>query len=135
MSNDFSGESVRLDRWLWVARIYKTRSLAARAINGGKVHLNGKRAKRSKSVKEGDRLQITKGIYEYHLIIRTLSERRGPAAEARKLYEETAESVKGREELAAQLKAAPTPIYKGRGRPTKKERRQIDRFREDSDLW
>ena len=135
VSVDETTAGVRLDRWLWAARMYKTRSLSSRAVDGGKVHLNGTRAKRSKTVKEGDRLEITRGIYEYHLVVKGLAERRGPASEAAKLYEETIESVQAREALAAELKGIPRPVFRGKGRPTKKERRQIDRFRDmiDSD--
>lgn len=130
MSAHDSNTGVRLDRWLWAARLYKTRSLASRAVNGGKVHLNGTRAKRSKTVKQGDRLEITRGIYEYHLVVKGLAERRGSATEAVKLYEETPESVQAREALAAELKGIPKPVFRGKGRPTKKDRRQIDRFRD-----
>lgn len=131
VSDTGNPESVRLDRWLWAARIYKTRARAAKAIDGGKVHLNGARAKRAKPIRLGDELMITKGIYGYHLIIRALTDRRGPAAEAQKLYEETPQSRQARQVLAAELKAAPTPVFRGKGRPTKKERRQIDRLRDD----
>lgn len=130
MSAHDSNTGVRLDRWLWAARLYKTRSLASRAVDGGKVHLNGTRAKRSKTVKQGDRLEITRGIYEYHLVVKGLAERRGSATEAVKLYEETSESVQAREALAAELKGIPKPVFRGKGRPTKKDRRQIDRFRD-----
>ena len=135
MSDDESTESVRLDRWLWAARIYKTRSLAARAIDGGKVHLNGTRVKRSKPVKPGDELEVTRGIYEYHLIVKALTEKRGPSSEASRLYEETPQSRKARETLRAQLKGVPKPIFRGKGRPTKKERRQIDRLRDREDQF
>ncbi len=130
MSTHDSNTGVRLDRWLWAARLYKTRSLASRAVDGGKVHLNGTRAKRSKTVKQGDRLEITRGIYEYHLVVKGLAERRGSATEAVKLYEETPESVQARKALAAELKGIPKPVFRGKGRPTKKDRRQIDRFRD-----
>jgi ribosome-associated heat shock protein Hsp15 len=135
VSGDKDDRGVRLDRWLWAARLYRTRSLSSRAIDGGKVHLNGTRAKRSKMVREGDRLEITRGIYEYHLVVNGLSDRRGPASEASELYEETPESVQARQALARQLKGVPKPVFRGKGRPTKKERRQIDRFRDmmDSD--
>ena len=135
MSANDSNTGVRLDRWLWAARMYKTRSLSSRAIDGGKVHLNGTRAKRSKTVKPGDRLEITRGIFEYHLVVKGLAEKRGSTTEAVKLYEETPESVQAREALAAELKGIPRPVFRGKGRPTKKERRQIDRFRDmiDSD--
>jgi len=125
-----SEDGVRLDRWLWAARLYKTRSLAARAIDGGKVHLNGSRAKRSRTVRRGDELEITRGIYEYRLIVRGLADKRGPASEAALLYDETPQSVAAREALAAQLRGIPKPVFRGKGRPTKKDRRQIDRLRD-----
>lgn len=122
-------EKVRLDKWLWAARFFKTRSLAARAITGGKVQVNGRRAKRAATLRAGDRVRIRKGATEFHLVIRRLSERRGPAREAATLYEETAESKTARERLASQRKAAPTFSFLDKGRPTKKQRRQLERFR------
>lgn len=124
-------ESVRLDRWLWAARFFKTRALAVKAIDGGKVHLNGSRAKRSKNVKPGDNLTIRKGIFEYDIEIRGISDRRGPATAAQELYEESAASIERRTQVKAQLKAAPAPGYEGRGRPTKKDRRMLDRMKDD----
>ena len=118
-----------MDRWLWAARFFKTRSLAVEAISGGKVQLNGHRAKRAKLVHVGDELRIRKGPFEHLVVVQALSERRGPAKVAQQLYQETAQSEHKREMLAAQLKAVPTPTFKGKGRPTKKERRDIDRFR------
>ncbi|GBD32199.1 Heat shock protein 15 [bacterium HR33] len=120
-------KSVRLDTWLWAARFFKTRALAARAIDGGKVKLNGERAKRSKEVTPGDEIRVKKGPYEFVVIVRGLSEKRGPASEARTLYEETPESVWERQNLKALMRAEPLPVYKGKGRPTKKERRAIER--------
>ncbi len=118
---------VRLDTWLWTARFFKTRALAARAIDGGKVKLNGERAKRSKGVVPGDEVRIKKGPYEFVVIVRGLADRRGPASEARALYEETPESVWQRQNLKSLMRTEPLPVYKGKGRPTKKERRAIER--------
>jgi ribosome-associated heat shock protein Hsp15 len=118
---------VRLDTWLWAARFFKTRALAARAIDGGKVKLNGERAKRSKNVTPGDEVRIKKGPYEFVVIVRGLAERRGPAPEARTLYQETPESVWQRQQLKTLMRAQPLPVYEGKGRPTKKERRAIER--------
>ena len=129
MSDAGTEEGVRLDRWLWAARFFKTRSLAAEAIDGGKVALNGHRAKRGKHVHLGDDLRVRRGPYEHHVTVRGLSERRGPASEAQTLYEETPESVHNREMLATQLKAMPAPVFRSKGRPTKQERRAIDRFK------
>jgi len=128
-----NGQGVRLDRWLWAARFFKTRVLAAGAIDGGKVELNGHRAKRGRHVHVGDDLRIRRGAFEHHVTVRGLSERRGPASEAQALYEETAESAHNREMLAVQLKTMPAPVFRGKGRPTKQERRAIDRFKRGRD--
>ena len=120
---------IRLDRWLWAARLFKTRALAARAIAAGRVQVNGARAKAAKAVQVGDRVRVRRAPYEFQLVVRGLSERRGPASEAAALYEETAESRAARDALAAQLKANPTPVYRGKGRPTKKDRRAIERWK------
>jgi ribosome-associated heat shock protein Hsp15 len=120
---------VRLDKWLWAARFFKTRSLATEAVTGGKVDVNGERAKPSKPVKPGDEVRLRVGPYEHILIVRELGERRGPAAVAATLYEETAASRAERERLAAQLKMAPAAfVYEEKGRPTKKDRRDLARF-------
>lgn len=121
---------VRLDKWLWAARFFKTRSLAAEAINGGKIQLNGHRAKRSKQVHAGDELRIRKGPFEQFVVVCGLSEKRGPAKVAQSLYEETAESLHQREMLAIQLKSAPETSFRTKGRPTKRERRDIERFKQ-----
>lgn len=120
-------DRVRLDRWLWAARFYKTRSLAAQAVEGGKVQLNGDRVKRSKQIVLGDEIRIRKGPYEYRLEVTGLSERRGPATEAQRLYREDPASRKAREELAELRKLEPEPTLKTKGRPTKKERRDLMR--------
>jgi len=121
--------STRLDKWLWAARLFKTRALAVEAIGGGKVQVNGARAKRAKSLKVGDNIRVRHGPYEYQLTVRALSERRGPAAAAALLYEEDAEGRRAREALAAQLRLLPAPVYRGKGRPTKKQRREIERWK------
>lgn len=122
-----SGKAVRLDTWLWAARFFKTRALAARAIDGGKVRLNGERAKRSKGVVPGDEVRIKKGPYEFVVVVRGVANRRGPASEACTLYQETPDSVWLRQNLERLMKAEPLPVYKGKGRPTKKERRAIEK--------
>ena len=124
-------EEIRLDRWLWAARFFKTRSQAAAAIDGGKVHLAGHRAKRSAAVHVGDALRIRKGPYEFRVAIRALSENRGTATEAAGLYEETAESLHERERLRQELRAKTTLTYEGKGRPTKRDRRQLERFKRE----
>jgi ribosome-associated heat shock protein Hsp15 len=126
MVNDPEASGVRIDKWLWAARFYKTRSLALEAINGGKVTLNGERAKPSKTLKPGDNISLRQSPYERHLIVRELSNQRGSATVAQKLYAETAESITARLALAEQIRSQPEPIFKGR--PTKKARRQIIKF-------
>src|SRR5258708_38403344 len=120
---------VRLDKWLWAARFFKTRSAAAQAVDGGKVDVGGERAKRSRLVKAGDVILIRRPPYEHELVVRALSETRGPAKEAALLYEETPASREARERLAYQLKNAPTLTFQGVGRPTKRDRRVIDRLK------
>jgi ribosome-associated heat shock protein Hsp15 len=120
---------VRLDQWLWAARFFKTRSAAAQAVDGGKVDVGGERAKRSRLVQAGDVIMIRRPPYEHELVVRALSETRGPAKEAALLYEETPASREARERLAYQLKNAPTLTFQGVGRPTKRDRRVIDRLK------
>src|SRR3954469_21815815 len=111
---------VRLDKWLWAARFFKTRAIAATAIETGKVEVNGERAKRAKQLQVGDSLRIRLGPYHHVVKVRGLSESRGPAAVAAKLYEETEASLKAREAMQAQVKAAQFASSYERGRPTKK---------------
>lgn len=122
-------EDTRLDKWLWAARFYKTRSLASEAIAGGKVQVNGERAKRSRPVKVGDQVRLRQGPFEHVVTVRGVSSRRGPSAEAQKLYDETPESRAARERMAEQVRLmAIAPAYEGQGRPTKKDRRRLARF-------
>lgn len=120
---------VRLDKWLWAARFFKTRSIAADAIETGKVEVNGERAKRAKQLQVGDLLRVRLGPYQHVLRVRELSERRGPAAVAAALYEEDAEARKARESLQAQVKAAQRMSGYESGRPNKKDRREIAKLR------
>ena len=120
---------MRLDRWLWAARFFKTRALAAAAVAGGKIAVNGARAKRAKALAVGDRLRIRRGPFEYRVVVRALSEHRGPPARAAALYVEDPEGRRLRERLAEQLRVAPSLRYEGKGRPTKRERRAIERLR------
>lgn len=122
--------AVRLDRWLFAARMFKTRPAASQAIDGGKVSVNDARAKRAKMLHVGDRLRVRRGPFEYLLTVRVLSERRGPPAQAATLYEEDATGKAQRERLAQQLRIAPSPAYEGKGRPTKRDRREIERLRD-----
>jgi ribosome-associated heat shock protein Hsp15 len=119
---------LRIDKWLWAARFFKTRSLATDAVEGGKVHLNGVRVKPAKAVSIGDTLEIRIGPFQFIVVICGLSPRRGPASEAAKLYQETEESRSAREVLAAQLKAEAVHGEARQGRPTKRDRRHIVRF-------
>ncbi len=126
---EMTPETVRLDKWLWAARFYKTRALAVEAIEGGKVEVNDDKAKRAKAIHVGDRVRVRLGPYEWRLVVQGLSERRGPASEARLLYEEEPEGKLARERHAAQLKTAHQAFGPEKGRPTKKDRRDIERYR------
>ncbi|MDQ6736604.1 MAG: RNA-binding S4 domain-containing protein, partial [Gemmatimonadota bacterium] len=99
MATESGMEPPRLDKWLWAARFFKTRALAAEAIDGGKVHLNGERVKRSKAVKAGDQVSVRLGVYEHRVKVMLLSDRRGPATVAATLYEELPESRAARDLL------------------------------------
>jgi ribosome-associated heat shock protein Hsp15 len=124
---------VRVDLWLVAARFFKTRGLASEAIDAGRVSVNAERAKASKTVKPGDELSIRRPPYEHTVKVLGVSDRRGPAPEAQMLYEETPESRAKREAMAAEIKAMPPPVFKGR--PTKKDRRTLVHFfrRQDED--
>lgn len=130
MSDDTHNSSVRVDQWLWAARFFKTRSLASKAVKGGKVQVNGKRAKASTGVHVGDRLNVTKGESAFEIEVRDLSDQRGAASRAQQLYEETAQSRAIREERAAERRAARTSMPRPSVRPDKKQRRQLRRFKQ-----
>jgi ribosome-associated heat shock protein Hsp15 len=121
-------DRLRIDKWLWAARFFKTRSLASQAVDGGRVKLNGERAKPSKEVKPGDRIAIHIGEYEWDVTVLLLSERRGPAETARTLYEESEASQLRRQEQAATRRLQVEPADPIKGRPTKRDRRLIHRF-------
>ena len=128
MAND-QPDRVRLDRWLWAARFFKTRSLAADAIDGGKVDVNGNGARRSRLLATGDVVRLRVNQDEWTVVVRGLSERRGPASEARELYEETGESRTAREALIQSRRlGAPTFSYR-EGKPSRKDRQALRRFR------
>ena len=120
---------VRLDKWLWAARFYKTRGLSADAIDAGKLEVNGERAKRARLVQAGDKVRIRIGPYEHVITIKDVSDRRGSAPVAQALYEEEAESKKAREVMAAHVRAMNANTGYESGRPTKKDRREIERLR------
>jgi ribosome-associated heat shock protein Hsp15 len=122
-------DRVRVDRWLWAARFFKTRSAATDAVLGGRVHVNGARVKPSKEVQDGDRLEVTVGAVRRELVVRGVAEKRGPATVAATLYEETAESVARRERLSLERRLA-RPLGADLGaRPTKRDKRRLDALR------
>lgn len=122
---------MRIDKWLWAARFFKTRSIAKHAIEGGKVHQNGERVKVSREVRVGMELTIAQGTEKKTVVIKALSDVRGPAPVAQLLYEETAASLAKRELFAAQRKMH--NLARPDHRPSKKDRRDIQRFRHDND--
>ncbi|HED32940.1 MAG TPA: RNA-binding protein [Gammaproteobacteria bacterium] len=121
----------RLDKWLWAARFFKTRKLAAEAVSGGKVHLNGDRVKPSRNIKVGDELKITRGQFEHQLSVEGLNKQRRPADEARLLYIESQQSIEKRQSLAESLKILNANRPHTEKRPDKKQRREIVRFKQD----
>jgi ribosome-associated heat shock protein Hsp15 len=123
-------EPVRVDKWLWSARLVKTRALAVEALKGGRVQVNGERAKPSKDVRPGDTIAFATGRLRLSVVVRATSLRRGPASQAALLYEETAESREARERLAAErrVERAAGPAREG-GRPTKRDRRRLEAAR------
>ena len=123
-----AADRVRIDKWLWAARFFKTRSLAAQAVEGGRVHLNDQRAKPAKDLKVGDRLTVSIGGLEWDIRVEALSDRRGPATVARQLYSESEESRAKRESAVAERKDHAEPAFGRHGRPTKRDRRLIKRF-------
>ena len=128
MQKDYNEEKFRIDKWLFAARFFKTRSLAAEAIERGRVTISEQRVKPAKLLTEGELLTIRIGNYQYVIEVLGLSNKRGSATMAQKLYRETEESRKQREIVAERLKAQPQPFYT-KGRPTKRDRRDIERFR------
>ena len=122
-------DAVRIDRWLWAARLFKTRSAATDAVVGGRAHLNGVRVKPSKEVRAGDRLEVTVGDARRELVVRGVAEKRGPASVAATLYEETPESIARGEQRAAERRLA-RPLGADLGaRPTKQDRRRLEALR------
>ena len=119
---------VRIDKWLWAARFYKTRSLASEAIKGGKISHDGIRVKASKEIQAGDRLTIKQNYMERTIVVDALSDKRGPAPQAALLYTETPESVAKREDFKLARASQPAWRDSGSGRPTKRERRKIIKF-------
>ncbi|MDP6536578.1 MAG: S4 domain-containing protein [Gammaproteobacteria bacterium] len=119
---------IRLDKWLWAARFYKSRAIAKQAIEGGKVHCEGARTKPSKEIEAGMQLKLRQGFDEKTVLVKALSEQRRPAPEAQLLYAETTQSIANREQLAEQRKAQPKH-WPTATKPNKKQRRMIQRFK------
>jgi ribosome-associated heat shock protein Hsp15 len=130
MTEPLSADKVRLDRWLWAARFFKTRTAAADAVDAGRVQLNGVRVKRSALVRLGSEVRIRKPPYDWVVEVRALSEHRGPATRAAQLYRETEGSAAARARLQQQLRHQPSSAYQGKGRPTKRDRRRLDAWNE-----
>lgn len=123
-------ERVRIDKWLWAARFFKTRSLATEAVAGGRVHVNDTRVKPSREVAPGDRVEVTFAAgRRMTVIVKAVADRRGPASEAQALYEETPESIEERERRSAERRVARPPGAGLPGRPTKRDRRRLDALR------
>ncbi|MDA8445307.1 RNA-binding S4 domain-containing protein [Paracidovorax valerianellae] len=129
-------ESMRLDKWLWCARFYKTRSLAVEEIGKGRVTVNGQATKAARELRPGDSVALKQGPMQRTVLVRALSGMRGPAPVAQLLYEETAESIAAREKAAEQRRLAPEPAASlQEGRPTKRDRRNIDQARDWGSRW
>jgi len=120
-------EKLRIDKWLWAARFFKTRSLAVDALECGRVQVNDVRVKPAKTIGPGDKLDIRIGQYQFLVEVLALSDKRGPAPQAQKLYRESDESRERRATIAVQIRALPQPAFKGR--PTKRDRREIEQFK------
>jgi ribosome-associated heat shock protein Hsp15 len=123
-----NARGVRIDKWLWAARFFKTRSLAQTAVSGGKVRLKDERVKVAKEVKVGDTLSVRVGEYEWMVVVTALSEKRGSAEIARTLYEETADSIAKRLAQIAERRAQVSVWGERKGRPTKRERREVEKW-------
>lgn len=126
---DKAAERVRIDKWLWAARFFKTRSLAAQAVEGGKARLNGERVKPAKDVRPGDIVSVRAGELEWTVAVLGLSEQRGPASVAARLYAESEASRAKRELMLAMRKSGPQALADSHGRPTKRDRRRLEQFR------
>ena len=122
---------MRIDKWLWAARFYKTRSLAQQSVEAGKVRLNGERVKPAKDVRVNDRLDLNLAAQDWTITVLVLSDKRGPASVAQTLYAESDESRARRAQQSALRKLAAEPAQDRHGRPTKRERRQLDRWRQE----
>lgn len=128
-----SAEAVRLDKWLWAARFYKTRAIAREMVEGGKVHYNGQRSKPGKIVEPDAELTLRQGNDERTVIIQTVSDKRGPASEAQQMYAETPQSIEKREKVAQARKINALTMPHPDRRPDKKERRDLMKFKNSGD--
>ena len=128
MDEQCTGERVRIDKWLWAARFFKTRSMASQAVAGGHVHVNGLRQKPSRLIGCGDELRIRRGEHEFVVIVQAVSSKRGPASTARLLYEETEESIMAREKVRQQKKLVRFEQFPPLKKPNKRDRRLIRNF-------
>jgi ribosome-associated heat shock protein Hsp15 len=126
---DADGEKVRIDKWLWAARFFKTRSLATEAVDGGKVEVNGARAKPAKLVGAGDEVSVRVGTQLYVVRVKDTAERRGSAERAQELYDETPESAAARAKASEQQRLAAQSFDFEEGRPSKRDRRELRKFR------
>jgi len=124
-------DSIRLDKWLWAARFFKTRPLATEAVNGGKVHLNGHRVKPGRLVQAGDALKIQRGPVQYEIVVKGINKQRRPASEMDQLYEETPASMESRQKLMDLHKMAAGTRTAPAGKPNKHERKHIVRFKRE----
>jgi ribosome-associated heat shock protein Hsp15 len=124
---------MRIDKWLWAARFFKTRSLAQQAVAGGRVKLNGDRVKAAHAVKVGDALLVRIAEFDWDVVVRNLSERRGPAEQARKLYEESTAGLAERQRLTDLRRWGAEPASRLKGRPTKRNRRLMEKFADSAD--
>jgi len=129
MGAEVAMEHVRIDKWLWAARFFKTRGAATGAVVGGRVHVNGVRVKPSKEIRPTDTVEVRVGQVQWTVVVRGVSDKRGPASVAATLYDETPESISGRERFAAERRLARPPGADLGARPTKQARRRLDALR------
>ena len=129
MTQDFDLKQLRIDKWLWAARFFKTRSLAKQAIEGGKVQVDGQRVKPSKEIETGVTVSLKQGWDNKEVLVLQLSDKRGPAPVAQKLYQETEDSIQKREKTATERKLAGAAVARPATKPNSKQRRHIHRFK------
>ena len=128
--DDVALESMRIDKWLWAARFFRTRSLAAQAVSGGVVQVAKQRVKASRRLRRGETVHVRRGALAWDVVVRGLRETRRPAPEAQTLYEETPESIERRTSEQARREQAQMRRARAQGRPTKRDRRALERWRE-----